>query len=226
MSSLFENDSLPPSVEALEPGAVLLRGFAAGEAATLVQEVERIARAAPFRHLVTPGGYTMSVAMTNCGRVGWVSDRAGYRYDAIDPDAGAPWPAMPEQFVSLAKRAAAEAGFPAYDPGRVSDQPLCRGRQTQPPPGPGRARRLGAHRLRLAGTACRLLMGRPAPLGSAAPSATGKRRRGRLGRPGALCLSRCRSAQGRAASAHGGQPPESHIPKGVLKPWYRDRLKP
>ena len=82
----------------------------------LVDAVTRIAQAAPFRHLVTPGGYTMSVAMSNCGRVGWVSDRTGYRYDPVDPGTGAPWPAMPPAFLDLAVRAAAEAGFANYDP--------------------------------------------------------------------------------------------------------------
>jgi alkylated DNA repair protein (DNA oxidative demethylase) len=66
--------------------------------------------------MITPGGYTMSVAMTNCGRTGWVSDRAGYRYDLMDPVTGAPWPAMPAAFLELAARAAAEAGFAGYDP--------------------------------------------------------------------------------------------------------------
>jgi DNA oxidative demethylase len=95
---------------------VLLRGFAAAAAALLVAEVARIAEAAPFRHLVTPGGYTMSVAMTNCGRTGWVSDRTGYRYDSTDPDSGAPWPPLPDAFLTLAAHAAAEAGFKGYDP--------------------------------------------------------------------------------------------------------------
>ena len=116
MTPLFDSDSLPRSHERLEEGAVLLRGFATSEAPVLVADVARIAQAAPFRHLVTPGGYTMSVAMTNCGRVGWVSDRGGYRYDPADPDTGAPWPAMPEAFLDLAVRAAAEAGFAHYDP--------------------------------------------------------------------------------------------------------------
>jgi DNA oxidative demethylase len=102
--------------EWLEEGAVLLRGFASGEATALVEEVGRIAEAAPFRHLVTPGGHTMSVAMTNCGRVGWVSDRKGYRYDATDPDSGERWPAMPGVLLEVAARAAAEAGFAHYDP--------------------------------------------------------------------------------------------------------------
>jgi alkylated DNA repair protein (DNA oxidative demethylase) len=95
---------------------VLLRGFATTDAPMLVEEVERIAQAAEFRHLVTPGGYTMSVAMTNCGRVGWVSDRTGYRYDPVDPTTGTPWPAMPKVFLDVAVRAAAEAGFANYDP--------------------------------------------------------------------------------------------------------------
>jgi alkylated DNA repair protein (DNA oxidative demethylase) len=116
MGPLFDTDSMPRSQEWLEEGAVLLRGFAAVEAPALLEEVARIAQAAPFRRLVTPGGYTMSVAMTNCGRLGWVSDRTGYRYDPADPDSGTPWPGMPPTFLDLALRAAAEAGFSPYDP--------------------------------------------------------------------------------------------------------------
>jgi alkylated DNA repair protein (DNA oxidative demethylase) len=113
---LFDGVSQPPSREALEEGAVLLRGFATAEAPALIEEVGCVAAVAPFRHLMTRGGYTMSVAMTNCGRVGWVSDRAGYRYDPIDPDTGRAWPPMPATFLNLAVRAAAEAGFAQYDP--------------------------------------------------------------------------------------------------------------
>src|SRR5919204_1249718 len=102
MTPLFNDDPSPRSSERLEEGAVLLRGFVNTEAAELIAEVERIAEAAPFRHLVTPGGYTMSVAMTNCGRVGWVSDRSGYRYDPSDPQTGSLWPAMPAEFLRLA----------------------------------------------------------------------------------------------------------------------------
>ena len=116
MTSLFDSDAVPPSRERLEEGAVLLRGFAVTEAPALLEEVERIAQAAAFRHLVTPGGYGMSVAMTNCGRVGWVSDRTGYRYDVLDPDTGLPWPPMPGLFLDIAARAAREAGFDCYDP--------------------------------------------------------------------------------------------------------------
>jgi alkylated DNA repair protein (DNA oxidative demethylase) len=115
-SFLFDSDSLPRDREQLEEGAVLLRGFASDEAPLLVEEVARIAQAAAFRHLVTPGGHTMSVAMTNCGPLGWVSDRTGYRYDPVDPVTQAPWPAMPGAFFDIAVRAAAEAGFAHYNP--------------------------------------------------------------------------------------------------------------
>src|ERR1700688_1157680 len=116
MNSLCDSDSLPSSHERLEEGAALLRGFATSEAPALLEEVARIVQAVPFRHLVTPGGYTMSVAMTNCGRVGWVSDRSGYRYDPADPDTGAPWPSMPAMFLDLAVRAAAGARCRHYNP--------------------------------------------------------------------------------------------------------------
>lgn len=116
MSSLFAHEPPQPSVEPLAEGASILRGFAYAAAPVLLAEVERVARQAPFRHLTTPGGYTMSVAMTNCGRVGWVSDTRGYRYDPVDPTTGAPWPPIPAPFLDLASRAAAELGFAGYDP--------------------------------------------------------------------------------------------------------------
>jgi alkylated DNA repair protein (DNA oxidative demethylase) len=116
VTPLFDHHPPAPTREQLEEGAVLLRGFSFADAAALVDEANRVAEAAPFRHLVTPGGFTMSVAMTNCGRVGWVSDRKGYRYDPQDPATGTPWPAIPARFLHLAARAAAEGGFPDYDP--------------------------------------------------------------------------------------------------------------
>ncbi|TWI11619.1 DNA oxidative demethylase AlkB [Aerolutibacter ruishenii] len=100
----------------LSDGAWLLRGFALDVDAALMQAVDAIAHAAPFRHLTTPGGFRMSVAMTNCGRMGWVSDRRGYRYERLDPCSGQPWPKMPACFVALASRAAADAGYPGFDP--------------------------------------------------------------------------------------------------------------
>ena len=98
----------------LGDGAVLLGGFALPMAAALLRALAAVADAAPFRHMVTPSGHRMSVAMTNCGAVGWVTDRTGYRYDPADPESGLPWPAMPDAFADLASRAAAQAGFSGF----------------------------------------------------------------------------------------------------------------
>lgn len=111
--------ALPPAEPARLPlgeGAWLLRSFAAGEATALWDAVAGIAGQAPFRHMETPGGYRMSVAMTNAGRAGWVTSRRGYRYDPLDPETGRPWPALPPGFLQLAARAAAAAGFPGFVP--------------------------------------------------------------------------------------------------------------
>ena len=113
---LFETLSPPAKHEELAPGAWVLRGFALDVAEKLLAEIERIAAHAPFRHLVTPGGKPMSVAMTNCGTVGWFSDRRGYRYTPIDPESGTRWPVMPAPFAKLARDAAHEAGFDDYAP--------------------------------------------------------------------------------------------------------------
>jgi alkylated DNA repair protein (DNA oxidative demethylase) len=102
--------------EPLCEGAMVLRGFALASEAVLLQALDAITAQAPFRHLVTPGGLRMSVAMTNAGSQGWVSDRRGYRYDPIDPDSGRPWPPMPAVFLQLADAAAAHAGFTGFVP--------------------------------------------------------------------------------------------------------------
>ena len=106
----------PRSPEPLAPGAVLLRAFALDEDGALRQAIDGIDAQAPFRHMTTPGGYRMSVAMTNCGALGWVTDRRGYRYDGLDPDSGRPWPAMPTVFRNLAARAASAGGYPDFLP--------------------------------------------------------------------------------------------------------------
>jgi alkylated DNA repair protein (DNA oxidative demethylase) len=102
--------------EELAPGACVLRGFASTDDAELKRALEAVALAAPFRHLITPGGFRMSVAMTNCGPYGWVSDEHGYRYAPLDPDSGQPWPVLPTVFAALAQRAAALAGFAGFAP--------------------------------------------------------------------------------------------------------------
>ncbi|HEX7325215.1 MAG TPA: DNA oxidative demethylase AlkB [Rhodanobacteraceae bacterium] len=113
---LFDVAPAPGTREALAPGAWVLRGFAVAAADELLAEIERIAAVSPFRHLVTPGGKTMSVAMTNCGNVGWFSDRRGYRYTKVDPETGKAWPSMPRAFLQLAHDAAHAAGFEHYTP--------------------------------------------------------------------------------------------------------------
>jgi DNA oxidative demethylase len=110
--------SLPdirPSRETIAEGAVLLRGFALPFESELIAALREIIDQAPFRHMSTPGGHQMSVAMTNCGNAGWVTDRTGYRYDGADPQSGKPWPAMPSSFQALAAQAA-EAGFAGFAP--------------------------------------------------------------------------------------------------------------
>jgi alkylated DNA repair protein (DNA oxidative demethylase) len=114
--ALDEQAAGAPSREELAPGAVLLRRWATGRAAALLADLRHVAAEAPLRHMVTPGGFRMSVAMTNCGALGWVSTSSGYRYDAMDPESRRRWPAMPASFLSLARQAAADAGFAAFEP--------------------------------------------------------------------------------------------------------------
>lgn len=104
------------TAETLAESATILRCFAEPAAARLVATVARVTEASPFRNMVTPGGYTMSVAMTNCGRLGWVTDRRGYRYETVDPLTGEPWPPLPVDFRELAVRAAAATGFDGFEP--------------------------------------------------------------------------------------------------------------
>jgi alkylated DNA repair protein (DNA oxidative demethylase) len=102
--------------EELCPGAVVLRGFAVPDETAIVAALHDITTQAPFRHMVTPGGFRMSVAMTNCGAYGWVTDRTGYRYGEVDPETGKSWPRMPGVFLKLARDAATSAGFDAFEP--------------------------------------------------------------------------------------------------------------
>ncbi|NIJ60151.1 alkylated DNA repair protein (DNA oxidative demethylase) [Pseudochelatococcus lubricantis] len=114
---LFADIASPePSRIEMAEGAVLLRGKALPLEHELLAALDVIAAAAPFRHMVTPGGFVMSVAMTNCGAAGWVTDRTGYRYDRNDPESGKPWPEMPASFLQLAVEAATEAGYPDFRP--------------------------------------------------------------------------------------------------------------
>ena len=116
MDDLFANISSTEEVVNLAEGAVLFRGCTSEIAPFLVGTIQYIAARSPFRHMITPGGYTMSVAMTNCGRVGWTTDPKGYRYAELDPETGLPWPPMPVAFRRLAEMFAERAGFSGFNP--------------------------------------------------------------------------------------------------------------
>ena len=100
----------------LGSGTVLLGGFARDNAGELLAAIRLVESDAPFRRMTTPGGWQMSVAMTNCGARGWTTDRKGYRYVAHDPQTDRAWPAMPAVFEKLARHAAKEAGYSGFEP--------------------------------------------------------------------------------------------------------------
>jgi alkylated DNA repair protein (DNA oxidative demethylase) len=114
MLDLFADEE--PWQEPLAPGAVILRRFATQEARALLDGIEQVAAQSPFRHMITPGGYTMSVAMTNCGNLGWATNARGYLYASEDPLTQRPWPLMPEAFRTLCDAAAQAAGYPDFTP--------------------------------------------------------------------------------------------------------------
>ncbi len=112
--SLFENED--PWQEELAPGASLLHHFANSIDGEIWEAVNTVAKTCDFRHMTTTRGHSLSVAMTSCGNVGWVSDGRGYRYETSDPQSQKPWPAMPSVFLDLAGRAARTAGYPDFEP--------------------------------------------------------------------------------------------------------------
>ena len=108
--------STPGTQEILTEGAIVLRGFALKHDHALIAAVEQVAVAAPFRHMMTPGGFVMSAAITSCGKAGWVTDLTGYRYSSIDPESGLRWPEMPQVLLDLGSRAASAAGYNKFAP--------------------------------------------------------------------------------------------------------------
>ena len=104
------------AITSISDGAVLLRRHALADEAHLLEDLDEVVATSRFRHMVTPGGFVMSVAMTNCGTLGWVSDKRGYRYDPVDPQTQRPWPPMPASFRRLATAAADSAGFAGFEP--------------------------------------------------------------------------------------------------------------
>ncbi len=116
MQDLFDGVDTAEWREELCPGAVVLHGLALRHEKAILAAVEQVSRAVPFRRMVTPGGHTMSVEMTNCGSLGWVTDETGYRYAERDPLSGQRWPPLPEPFSQMAAEAADLCGFPGFEP--------------------------------------------------------------------------------------------------------------
>jgi alkylated DNA repair protein (DNA oxidative demethylase) len=116
-TTLFEDISEQGALsDSLGPGTAILRGFALEREALFLDALFAVATRSHFRHMVMPGGFRMSVDMTNCGSLGWVTDRKGYRYDSVDPETQALWPPIPEPFMELAQSTAKLAGFPDFVP--------------------------------------------------------------------------------------------------------------
>jgi DNA oxidative demethylase len=122
---LIENDLFASSVEQqlhVAEGAVLLRNFVQQNKnvthaeTALLADLHCVLENSPLRNMTTLGGFTMSVAMTNCGALGWVSDKKGYRYTMLDPSTGLPWSQMPVSFMALASAAAMQAGYANFVP--------------------------------------------------------------------------------------------------------------
>lgn len=113
---LFDDLAPDRATEHLMDGALVIRQFALPNAESLMEGIEKVTSEAPFRHMKTPGGHSMSAAMSCCGNLGWVTDRQGYRYQSEDPESGKPWPAMPAVFRELAISAADDAGFKGFEP--------------------------------------------------------------------------------------------------------------
>ena len=130
--NLFEDTAQCQSrLEELCRGAIVLRAFALTDEAPVLAALGDVIAEAPPRHMVTPGGFRMSVALTNCGSYGWVTDHSGYRYQASDPDSGKPWPRMPDVFRKVARDAAATAGFEKFNPTHASSTVTSRGRESR-----------------------------------------------------------------------------------------------
>ncbi|MFY1663318.1 DNA oxidative demethylase AlkB [Pseudomonas sp. Pseu.R1] len=114
---LFADEAAQPSAaERIGPQSFVYRGFALSWVDRLLPALESVLTRAPFRHMVTPGGHTMSVALSSCGRFGWTTDRNGYHYSPTDPHTSLPWPEMPAVFLELAHSAAEAAGFKNFIP--------------------------------------------------------------------------------------------------------------
>lgn len=105
-----------PERQEILKDVVLLRSFVMPVENEVLPALASVIQLAPFRHMTTPGGFAMSVATTNCGDLGWISDQKGYRYAVSDPLTKKVWPQMPASFKQLATQAASVAGFENFAP--------------------------------------------------------------------------------------------------------------
>ena len=105
---------MPARRLALAPGLAYIPGYLDGEGQlALLEALRTVLSDAPlYRPTMPRSGVPLSVAMSNCGRLGWVSDRAGYRYTALHPGSERPWPAIPERAMRAWADLCAEAPAP------------------------------------------------------------------------------------------------------------------
>jgi hypothetical protein len=197
---------LTPVIE-LGPQARVLPGFAGSAAHQLFEDTLAIAQQSPFRHQVTPGGFQMSVAATNCGRIGWVSDRRGYRYDPIDPVTGQPWPVMPPSYDEIAVVAAKHAGF---------EGPICTGRQAFVAPRPKRKEHRPPSGDGVIGPAGYIPMGRHTAYRQASRGAANPRRCSCFRRREPIVLSWRQRIARRRPSDGTRVPVQSHVPHSTV----------
>jgi DNA alkylation damage repair protein AlkB len=207
--SLFEGPSnVELSEEPLGPGATILRNFAMTEETEIMSGFNDVVSKARLRHMITPGGFRMSVAMTNCGALGWVTDRTGYRYDPMDPASGLQWPPMPESFLRLATNAAAKVGFKEFVPDSCLINRYDSGARLTLHQDKNE-RDFGQPSLRVAGTLRYLPVRRPQQDGHSTPREADAWRHSCLGRTLSAAISR-RAATHAGTSSFGGGP--SHQP--------------
>lgn len=115
---LFSDEALqqPARREQIGEQSYVLRGYALPWLERVLPELRAVLVQSPFRHMVTPGGYTMSAALSSCGALGWTTSPQGYRYSPLDPERQQPWPSMPVVLRELAINAASAAGFDGFAP--------------------------------------------------------------------------------------------------------------
>lgn len=115
MRDLFSSSEDSGGRHEIAEDAYLLPGYATSQAIELCSAIDTVLLQSPLRHYQTRMGL-MSVGMSCCGALGWVADTRGYRYSALDPNNGQPWPGLPDSIRNLAQSAASDCGFDGFEP--------------------------------------------------------------------------------------------------------------